>query len=161
MPRCSPRAARAAAKHKQRPGVSVAFGNVTSRPCLPHGATRPSFRHTGREAIHSPQRSFPGTHRQGRIQITGRSLRERPVVHQICRTMTWPLNPALQVFHHRRPAGAWNDLRTLSRMEDEKTDFSCSQPRLASRKPCPARHGIHGHRQRTHGSRFLPQTLLS
>ena len=74
MPRCSPRAARAAAKHKQRPGVSVAFGNVTSSPCLPHGSQTTVLQAHGEVGHPLPQHFFPSTHCQGRIQITGRSL---------------------------------------------------------------------------------------
>lgn len=64
MPRCSSTPARAAAKHKQRPGngrrtVAVAFGNVRSSPCLPHGSQTTVLQAHGEVGLPLPPTLLP------------------------------------------------------------------------------------------------------
>ena len=166
MPRCSSTTATAAAKHKQRPGngrrtVAVTFGNVRSSPCQPHGSQTTVLQAHGEVGHPLPQRFFPGTHCQGRIQITGRSLQGTPrhpshLLHNdLC-----PESGSSRI-HHRRPVGAWNDLRTLSRIEGRENRL-CMLTATAGTPQAVPGTTWHPRASSAHTrSPFLPQTLLS
>ena len=166
MPRCSSTTATAAAKHKQRPGngrrtVAVTFGNVRSSPCQPHGSQTTVLQAHG-EVGHPlpptllPRHASSGTDTDNGPLPQGTTRRPSDLSHDDLASESGSSR-----IHHRRPVGAWNDLRTLSRIEGRENRL-CMLTATAGTPQAVPGTTWHPRASSAHTrSPFLPQTLLS